>query len=118
MIEMSFAVAIAAAVLMLVPLLVGTSRASSQNIKMLEASTFRSDGTATAPRQRDSDLSIGIGIGSGGVSFGPRSTFRMVSTNVEPADRRPDHTQTTSLQSEPADQTGWIKPSSAEAHTS
>ena len=46
--KIAFAVAVAAAVLMPAPLLVGTTPAEAKNPKMAKASMFRSGGTAIA----------------------------------------------------------------------
>jgi hypothetical protein len=85
MMKIAFAVAIAAAVLMSAPLLVGTIPAEAQNLKMAQGIDVQI-GRDRDRRRNDSDVTVGIG--SGGVTVGPRQSCRMVTTTVERADGR------------------------------
>jgi hypothetical protein len=86
MMKIAFAVAVAAAVLMPAPLLVGTIPAEAQNIKMAQGVDVQIGRDRDRPRRNDSDVTVGIG--SGGVTVGPRQNCRMVTTTVERADGR------------------------------
>ncbi|MGB9272682.1 MAG: hypothetical protein WCB74_26155 [Pseudolabrys sp.] len=86
MMKIAFAVAIAAAVLMSAPLLVGTIPAEAQNLKMAQGVDVQIGRDRDRPRRNDSDVTVGIG--SGGVTVGPRQSCRMVTTTVERADGR------------------------------
>jgi hypothetical protein len=76
MMKITFAVAIAAAVLMPAPLLVGAIPAEAQNLKMAQGVDV----------QNDSDVTVGVG--PGGVTVGPRQNCRMVTTTVDRDDGR------------------------------
>ena len=89
MMKIAFAAAIAAAVLMPAPLLVGTIPAEAQNLKMaqgvdVQVGRDRDD----RDRRRRSDPDVTIGVGPGGVTVGPRQNCRMVTTTVERDDGR------------------------------
>ena len=81
MMKIAFAVAIAAAVLMSAPLLVGTIPAEAQNLKMAQGVDVQIGRDRDRPRRNDLDVTVGIG--SGGVTVGPRQSCRMVTTTVE-----------------------------------
>jgi hypothetical protein len=88
MMKITFAVAIAAAVLMPAPLLVGAIPAEAQNLKMaqgvdVQIGRDRSDRYDRDRRRNDAT----VGIGPGGVTVGPRRNCRMVTTTVERGDR-------------------------------
>src|SRR4030095_14684102 len=86
MMKISFAVALGAAVLMPAPLLLGTTPAEAQNLKMAQGIDVQIGGDRDRRRRNDSDVTVGIG--SGGVTVGPRQNCRMVTTTVERADGR------------------------------
>jgi hypothetical protein len=89
MMKMGFAVAVAAAVLMTAPLLVGTTPANAQNLKMaqgVDVQLGRDRDDRDRRRRHDSDVTIGVG--PGGVTVGPRRNCRMVTTTVERDDGR------------------------------
>jgi hypothetical protein len=88
MMKITFTVAIAAAVLMPAPLLVGAIPAEAQNLKMaqgvdVQIGRDRSDRYDRDRRRNDAT----VGIGPGGVTVGPRRNCRMVTTTVERGDR-------------------------------
>src|SRR4029434_4848002 len=89
MMKITFAVAIAAAVLMPAPLLVGSIPAEAQNLKMAQVDVQlgrdrdRDDGYRHRP-----DSGATVGIGPGGITVGPRRNCRMVTTTVERDDGR------------------------------
>jgi hypothetical protein len=79
----------AAAVVMTVPLLVGTTSARAQNLKMaqgVDVQLGRDRDDRDHRRRNDSDVTIGVG--PGGVTVGPRRNCRMVTTTVERDDGR------------------------------
>jgi hypothetical protein len=87
MMKITFAVAIAAAVLMPAPLLVGAIPAEAQNLKMaqgIDVQIGRDRDDRDRRRRSDSVL----GVGPGGVTIGPRQNCRMVTTTVERDDGR------------------------------
>jgi hypothetical protein len=89
MIKIGFAVATAVAVLMTAPLLVGTTQAKAQNLKMaqgVDVQLGRDRDDRDRRRRNDSDVTIGVG--PGGVTVGPRRNCRMVTTTVERDDGR------------------------------
>jgi hypothetical protein len=89
MMKITFAVAIAAAVLMPVPLLVGAIPAEAQNLKMaqgIDVQIGRDRDDRDRRRRNDSDVTVGVG--PGGVTVGPRQNCRMVTTTVERDDGR------------------------------
>jgi len=92
MMKITFAVAIAAAVLMPATSLAGAIPAEAQNLKMaqgVDVQIGRDRDDRDRRRRNDSDVTVGVG--PGGVTIGPRQNCRMVTTTVE----RPDgHTIT------------------------
>ena len=89
MMKITFAVAIAAAVLMPAPLLVGAIPAEAQNLKMaqgIDVQIGRDRDDRDRRRRNDSDVTVGVG--PGGVTVGPRKNCRMVTTTVERDDGR------------------------------
>jgi hypothetical protein len=89
MTKIAFAVAIAAAVLMPAPLLVGAIPAEAQNLKMaqgVDVQIGRDRDDRDRRRRNDSDVTVGVG--PGGVTVGPRKNCRMVTTTVERDDGR------------------------------
>ena len=89
MMKITFAVAIAAAVLMPAPLLVGAIPAEAQNLKMAQGVDvqFGRD-RDDRDRRRRNDSDVTVGVGPGGVTIGPRQNCRMVTTTVERSDGR------------------------------
>jgi hypothetical protein len=89
MMKITFAVAIAAAVLMLATSLVGAIPAEAQNVKMaqgVDVQIGRDRDDRDRRRRHDSDVTVGVG--PGGVTIGPRQNCRMVTTTVERDDGR------------------------------
>jgi hypothetical protein len=89
MMKITFAVAIAAALLMPAPLLVGAIPAEAQNLKMaqgIDVQIGRDRDDRDRRRRNDSDVTVGVG--PGGVTIGPRHNCRMVTTTVERDDGR------------------------------
>jgi hypothetical protein len=89
MMKIAFAVTAAAAVLMTAPLLVSTTPAKAQNLKMaqgVDVQLGRDRDDRDRRRRNDSDVTIGVG--PGGVTVGPRRNCRMVTTTVEQDDGR------------------------------
>ena len=89
MMKITFAVAIAAAVLIPAPLLVGAIPAEAQNVKMaqgVDVQIGRDRDDRDRRRRNDSDVTVGVG--PGGVTIGPRQNCRMVTTTVERDDGR------------------------------
>jgi hypothetical protein len=89
MMKITFAVAIAAALLMPAPLLVGAIPAEAQNLKMaqgIDVQIGRDRDDRDRRRRNDSDVTVGVG--PGGVTVGPRQNCRMVTTTVERDDGR------------------------------
>lgn len=89
MMKITFAVAIAAAVLMPAPLLVGAIPAEAQNLKMaqgIDVQIGRDRDDRDRRRRNDSDVTVGVG--PGGVTVGPRRNCRMVTTTVDRDDGR------------------------------
>jgi hypothetical protein len=82
MMKITFAVAIAAAVLMPAPLLVGAIPAEAQNLKMAQV-----DVQIGRDRDRRRDSGTTVGVGPGGVTVGPKQNCRMVTTTVEQGGR-------------------------------
>ena len=89
MMKITFAVAIAAAVLMPAPLLIGAIPAEAQNLKMAQGVDvqFGRD-RDDRDRRRRNDSDVTVGVGPGGVTIGPRQNCRMVTTTVERDDGR------------------------------
>jgi hypothetical protein len=89
MMKIAFAVAAAAALLTPAPLLVGTVPADAhdltQDLKMAQVDVQIGRDRADR-RRRDSDVTVGVG--PGGVTVGPRSSCRTVTTTVERPDGR------------------------------
>src|SRR6266478_10050102 len=89
MMKIAFAVTATAAVLMTAPLLVNTTSAKAQNLKMaqgVDVQLGRDRDDRDRRRRNDSDVTIGVG--PGGVTVGPRQNCRMVTTTVERDDGR------------------------------
>src|SRR5262249_15580416 len=89
MIKIAFAVTAAAAVLMTAPLLVSTTSAKAQNLKMaqgVDVQLGRDRDDRDRRRRHDSDVTIGVG--QGGAPVVPRKTCRRVPTRVEGDDGR------------------------------
>ncbi len=89
MMKIAFTVAVAAAVLMPAPLLVGATPAEAQNLKMaqgVDVQIGRDRDDRDRRRRNDSDVTVGVG--PGGVTIGPRQDCRMVTTTVERDDGR------------------------------
>jgi hypothetical protein len=82
MMKITFAVAIAAAVLMPAPLLVGAIPAEAQNLKMAQV-----DVQIGRDRDRRRDSGTTVGVGPGGVTVGPKQNCRMVTTTAEQGGR-------------------------------
>jgi len=87
MMKSASAVAVAAAVLMPAPLLVGRIPAEAQNLKMAQGVDVQIRGDRD-DRRRRSDSDVTVGVGPGGVKIGPRQDCRMVTTTVERDDGR------------------------------
>jgi hypothetical protein len=85
MMKITFAMAVAAAVLMPASVLVGTIPAEAQNLKMAQGVDV---GIGRDRDRRRNDSDVTVGIGSGGVTVGPRQNCRMVTTTVERPDGR------------------------------
>ena len=89
MMKIAFAVAVASAVLMPAPLLVGTTVANAQDLKMAQVDVqIGRDRDDYRDRRRQSDSDVTVGVGSGGVTVGRSRNCRMVTTTVERADGR------------------------------
>jgi len=89
MMKIALTVAIAAAVLMPAPLLVGSIPAEAQNLKMAQVDVqIGQDRDDSYRRRRDRDSDATVGIGPGGLTVGPRRNCRMVTTTVERDDGR------------------------------
>jgi hypothetical protein len=89
MMKIALTTALAAAVLMPAPLLVGTIPAEAQNLKMAQVDVqLGRDRDDSYRHRRDRDSDATIGIGPGGVTVGPRRNCRMVTTTVERDDGR------------------------------
>jgi hypothetical protein len=91
MMKITFAVAIAAAVLMPATLLVGAIPAEAQNLKMaqgVDVQIGRDRDDRDRRRRNDNDSDVTVGVGPGGVTIGPRQNCRMVTTTVERDDGR------------------------------
>ena len=86
MVKIAFAVTAAAAVLMTAPLLVSTTPAKAQTLKMAQGVDVQLGRDRDRRRRNDSDVTIGVG--PGGVTVGPRQNCRMVTTTVERDDGR------------------------------
>jgi hypothetical protein len=89
MMKIALTAALAAAVLLPGPLLVGSIPAKAQNLKMaqVDVQIGRDRDDSYRPR-RDRDSDATVGIGPGGVTVGPRRNCRMVTTTVERDDGR------------------------------
>ena len=87
MMKIALTAALAAAVLLPGPLLVGSVPSKAQNLKMAQVDVqLGRDRDDSYRHRRDSDATIGIG--PGGVTVGPRRNCRMVTTTVERDDGR------------------------------
>jgi hypothetical protein len=87
MMKIALTAALATAVLMPAPLLVGSVPAEAQNVKMAQVDVqIGRDRDDTYRRRRDSDTTIGIG--PGGVTVGPRRNCRTVTTTIDRGDGR------------------------------
>ena len=85
--KIALTAALAAAVLLPGPLLVGSVPSKAQNLKMAQVDVqLGRDRDDSYRHRRDSDATIGIG--PGGVTVGPRRNCRMVTTTVERDDGR------------------------------
>jgi hypothetical protein len=89
MVKIALTVAMAAAVLMPAPLLVGSIPAEAQNLKMAQVDVqIGRDRDDSYRRRRDRDSDATVGIGPGGVTVGPRRNCRTVTTTIERGDGR------------------------------
>jgi hypothetical protein len=89
MMKIALTAALAAAVLLPGPLLVGSVPAKAQNLKMAQVDVqIGRDRDDSYRHRRDRDSDATIGIGPGGVTVGPRRNCRMVTTTVERDDGR------------------------------
>src|SRR5262249_19192419 len=87
MMKTALTAALAAAVLMPAPLLVGSVPAEAQNLKMAQVDVqLGRDRDDSYRHRRDSDVTVGIG--PGGVTVGPRRNCRMVTTTIDRGDGR------------------------------
>ena len=87
MIKIALTTALAAAVLMPAPLLVGAIPAEAQNLKMAQVDVqLGRDRDDSYRHRRDSDVTVGVG--PGGLTVGPRRNCRMVTTTVDRGDGR------------------------------
>src|SRR5712671_8163156 len=87
MMKIALTVAMAAAVLMPAPLLVGSIPAEAQNLKMAQVDDqLGRDRDDSYRHRRDSEVTVGVG--PGGITVGPRRNCRMVTTTVERDDGR------------------------------
>ena len=86
MMKIALTVAMAAAVLMPAPLLVGSIPAEAQNLKMAQVDVQLGRDRDDSSHRRDSDVTVGIG--PGGVTVGPRRNCRMVTTTIDRGDGR------------------------------
>ena len=88
MMKIALTVAMAAAVLMPAPLLVGSIPAEAQNLKMAQVDVqIGRDRDDSYRHRRDRDSDATVGIGPGGVTVGPRRNCRTVTTRVDRGDR-------------------------------
>ena len=92
MMKVTFAVAIAAAVLTPAPLLVGTIPAEAQTLRMAQGVDVQigrdRDGRYDRDRRERYDSGTTVGVGPGGVTVGPRQRCRMETTTIERDDGR------------------------------
>jgi hypothetical protein len=87
MMKFALTTALAAAVLMPTPLLVGTTPADAQNLKMAQVDVqLGRDRDDSYRHRRDSDATVGIG--PGGITVGPRRNCRTVTTTIDRGDGR------------------------------
>jgi hypothetical protein len=87
MMKIALTAALAAAVLLPGPLLVGSVPAKAQNLKMAQVDVqLGRDRDDSYRHRRDSDATIGIG--PGGVTVGPRRNCRTVTTTIDRGDGR------------------------------
>jgi hypothetical protein len=76
-----------AAVLMPAPLVIGSTPAEAQNLRMAQVDVqLGRDRDDSYRHRRDSDVTVGIG--PGGVRVGPRQNCRMVTTTIDRGDGR------------------------------
>jgi hypothetical protein len=106
LVKIAFAVTAAAAVVMTAPLLVGTTSAKAQNLKMAQGVDVQLGRDRDRDRRRGNDSDVTIGVGPGGVTVGPRRNCRMVTTTVERDDGRTTTTDTTDT----TKQACWVLP--------
>jgi hypothetical protein len=87
MMKIALTAALAAAVLLPGPLLVGSVPAKAQNLQMAQVDVqLGRDRDDSYRHRRDSDTTIGIG--PGGVTVGPKRNCRMVTTTIDRGDGR------------------------------
>jgi len=80
MIKMAFALAVAGAVFMTSPLLVGTVPARAQSLKMAQGIDVQLGRDRSDRDRRRYDSDVTVGAGPGGVTVGPRQRCRTVTT--------------------------------------
>jgi len=88
MVKIAFAVTAAAAVVMTAPLLVGTTSAKAQNLKMAQGIDVQLGRDRYDRDRRRYDSDVTVGVGPGGVTVGPRQRCRTVTTRIERDDGR------------------------------
>jgi hypothetical protein len=88
MVKIAFAVTAAAAVVMTAPLLVGTTSAKAQNLKIAQGIDVQLGRDRYDRDRRRYDSDVTVGVGQGGVTVGPRQRCRTVTTRIERDDGR------------------------------
>jgi hypothetical protein len=89
MMKIALTAALAAAVLLPGPLLVGSVPAKAQNLKMAQVDVqIGRDRDDSYRHRRDRDSDATVGIGPGGVTVGPRRNCRTVTTTIDRGDGR------------------------------
>jgi hypothetical protein len=89
MMKIALTAALAAAVLLPGPLLVGSIPAEAQNLKMAQVDVqIGRDRDDSYRHRRDRDSDATVGIGPGGVTVGPRRNCRTVTTTIDRGDGR------------------------------
>src|SRR5438067_802129 len=89
MMKIALTAALAAAVLLPGPLLVGSVPAEAQNLKMAQVDVqIGRDRDDSYRHRRDRDSDATVGIGPGGLTVGPRRNCRMVTTTIDRGDGR------------------------------
>jgi hypothetical protein len=87
MTKIALTTALAAAVLMPAPLLVGSIPAEALNLKMAQVDVqLGRDRDDSYRHRRDRDATVGIG--PGGITVGPRQNCRTVTTTIDRGDGR------------------------------